>query len=426
MTEALEALRALGVENSSFVSEPGQSNPAGAIQDIAYRTMRGRGRADALLANLAHRKPESPLLRELLVVAIALLDAGAGGSSDAIDARSQAPYTPFTIVDQAVEAAASLPELKNAKGFVNAVLRKLQRDRARLVAAVTENVEARWNYPAWWVEKLHALYPQQWENLLETGNTPPRLVLRVNRRKSGVSDYLERLKDAGLGARQIGASAVRLDTPLPVTRIPGFSEGLVSVQDEAAQRAAPLADVHDGMRVLDACAAPGGKTCHLLELADLDLTALDVSAGRLALVQQNLDRLKLTAKLQAGSASRPQDWWDGEPFDRIVADVPCTASGIVRRHPDIRWLRRESDIASLSRIQQQILDALWRLLRPDGKLLLVTCSLFSEESINQSAAFAKRHRDARALCAPGQLLPTVSEDGAEHDGLFFALFQKAA
>jgi 16S rRNA (cytosine967-C5)-methyltransferase len=210
---------------------------------------------------------------------------------------------------------------------------------------------------------------------------------------------------------------------VPVNRIPGFEEGLVSVQDAAAQLAAPLLDVHAGMRVLDACAAPGGKTGHILEGADVELLALDNDSRRLPRITENLQRLQLKAELKVGDAGA-DDWWDGRPFDRILADVPCTASGIVRRHPDIRWLRRKGDAAQLAKLSQQILDNLWRMLRPGGKLLFVTCSLWPQESEAQAAAFAIRNQATR-LPAPGQLQP-VSNSEYDHDGLFYALFQKTA
>jgi 16S rRNA (cytosine967-C5)-methyltransferase len=207
-----------------------------------------------------------------------------------------------------------------------------------------------------------------------------------------------------------------------VLQIPGFEQGLVSVQDAGAQLAAPLLDLQDGMRVLDACAAPGGKSGHILEAADVDLTALDVDGRRLARVDQNLQRLGLQASVKTGAAESA-DWWDGRQYDRILADVPCTASGIVRRHPDIRWLRRKSDTHQLATLSTKILDNLWQMLRPDGKLLFVTCSLWPQESEAQAAAFAVRHGAVR-LDAPGQLLPT-SGAGQDHDGLYYALFQKA-
>jgi 16S rRNA (cytosine967-C5)-methyltransferase len=216
---------------------------------------------------------------------------------------------------------------------------------------------------------------------------------------------------------------VRLAQAINVSQIPGFHDGVVSVQDAGAQLAAPLLDLVDGMRVLDACAAPGGKSGHILELASVDLTAVDADKERLKRVGDNLGRLGLSASLVAAGA-QDKGWWDGQPFDRILADVPCTASGIVRRHPDIRWLRRKSDTHQLATLSAQILDNLWQMLRPDGKLLFVTCSLWPQESEAQAAAFAARHGAIR-LDAPGQLLPT-SAAGQDHDGLFYALFQKQA
>jgi 16S rRNA (cytosine967-C5)-methyltransferase len=385
----------------------------GAMQDVAYRTMRQLGRSEALLALLVPKAPEPPMLALLLCAALALIDPLEDG---------RAPYDSFTVVDQAVSAAAAHPDLVRAKGMVNAVLRRYLRERDGLLAQVLGDEVARWNYPQWWIDATRLAYPDAWQQILEAGNAAPPLTLRVNRRHGSVDDYLARLRAAGMDGQAIGPSAVRLARPVPVTQIPGFMDGLVSVQDAGAQLAAPLLDVADGMRVLDACAAPGGKTGHLLELADLDLTALDAAPERLVRVRENLERLGLPATLVAADA---QDgaWWDGRPFDRIVADVPCTASGIVRRHPDIRWLRRKSDTLQLATLSGKILDNLWQMLKPDGKLLFVTCSLWPQESEAQAAAFAVRHGATR-LPAPGQLLP-ASGASQDHDGLFFALFQKS-
>lgn len=388
----------------------------GAIQDIAYRTMRRLGTSEALLARLSP-KPVAPAdLHALLCCALALLQA-----TPEDDGRL--PYEAFTVVDQAVTAASSDPRLTRAKGMVNAVLRRFLRERDTLLEALAGDAVARWNYPRWWIEALRTAYPQQWEAILDAGNRPPPLTLRVNRLRSSVDAYLERLRQAGHAGTQIGADAVRLGRALPVGQIPGFPEGVVSVQDAAAQLAAPLLDLHNGMRVLDACAAPGGKTGHMLECAQLDLLALDSDPQRLGRIEENLVRLHLQARVQVGDASR-RDWWNGELFDRILADVPCTASGIVRRHPDIRWLRRPDDASRLSATAAGILDNLWPLLRPGGKLLLVTCSLWPEESERQAEAFARRHGAIR-LPAPGQLLP-VANAGEDHDGLFYALFQRPA
>ncbi len=384
----------------------------GAMQDIAYRTMRQLGRAEALIAALTQKAPAPALLHGLLCSALALVSDPA-----------TAPYEGFTVVDQAVSAAASHPDIAHAKNMVNAVLRRFLRERDALLQQVMKNPVAALNYPAWWIDTAKATYPHDWQAILYAGNSAPPLTLRVNRRKTTVADYLRTLADNAMVASQIGPDAVRLAQPVPVHQIPGFDQGLVSVQDAAAQLAAPLLDVQNGMRVLDACAAPGGKTGHLLECADVDVLALDNDAKRLTRIEENLQRLQLGAALKVGDASR-SDWWDGKFFDRILADVPCTASGIVRRHPDIRWLRRKGDAAQLTTLSAQILDNLWKMLRHDGKLLFVTCSLWPQESEAQAAAFAVRNQ-ARRLPAPGQLLPTVSEQH-DHDGLFYALFQKSA
>nr|WP_229217715.1 16S rRNA (cytosine(967)-C(5))-methyltransferase RsmB [Massilia forsythiae] len=384
----------------------------GAMQDIAYRTLRQLGRSETLLGMMTNKAPEPPMLASLLCAALALLDPPEG---------SDAPYEAFTVVDQAVGAAAAHPDFAHAKAMVNAVLRRFLRERAQLLQEALREPLAQWNYPQWWIDAVRGAYPAQWQDILAVGNRQPPLTLRVNRRRTSVEDYLATLAAAGMQARQVGPAALRLAVPVNVGQIPGFDQGLVSVQDAGAQLAAPLLDLQDGMRVLDACAAPGGKSGHILETADVHLTALDVDARRLARVEQNLERLGLRARVAAGAAEE-RGWWDGQAFDRILADVPCTASGIVRRHPDIRWLRRKSDTHQLATLSSKILDNLWQMLRPDGKFLFVTCSLWPQESEAQAAAFAARNGAVR-LDAPGQLLPT-SGAGQDHDGLFYALFQK--
>jgi 16S rRNA (cytosine967-C5)-methyltransferase len=385
----------------------------GAIQDIAYRAMRQLGRSETLLAMMTSKSPEPPMLAGLLCAALALLDPPEG---------SPPPYEAFTVVDQAVGAAAAHPDFAHAKAMVNAVLRRFLREKDSLLATALAQPLARWNYPQWWIDAVRSSYPQQWQDILQAGNRQPPLTLRVNLRKTSVEAYMQTLAAAGIEASQVGPTALRLAQAMNVMQIPGFEAGLVSVQDAGAQLAAPLLDLRDGMRVLDACAAPGGKSGHILETADVDLTALDVDSRRLARVDQNLQRLGLQAAVKTGAAEHA-DWWDGRQYDRILADVPCTASGIVRRHPDIRWLRRKSDTHQLATLSTKILDNLWQMLRPDGKLLFVTCSLWPQESEAQAAAFAARHGAVR-LDAPGQLLPT-SGAGQDHDGLFYALFQKA-
>ena len=381
----------------------------GAMQDLSYRSMRRWGTASALLRLLADKPPAQPRLRALLCCALALL------SDD------EAAYPAHTLVDQAVEACAADRELARAKGMANAVLRRFLRERDELMAQVMRDDEARLNYPRWWVDAMRSAWPAQADAVLAAGNRQPPLTLRVNRRKTSVDDYLGVLAEAGIAAQAIGEYGVKLARPIPVAQIPGFAAGHASVQDAAAQLAARLLGLQGGMRVLDAWAAQGGKTGHVLELARVDLLALDQDAERLKRVADNLQRLSLAAELRQGDA-RARDWWDGKPFDRILADVPCTASGIVRRHPDIRWLRRPDDSRQLTQLSSAILDNLWAMLKPGGKLLLATCSVWPEESEGQAQAFVERHGAIR-LPAPGQLLPQADEIN-DHDGLFYALLEK--
>ena len=392
-----------------FESHHASPQTRGAIQDLAYRSMRNWGAAQQCLAALMPQPPQQARLKTLLCCALSLL-------SDATPI-----YAPHTIVDQAVTAASQDPELAKAKGLVNAVLRRFLRERDQLLTDLSQHLSSRWNYPDWWIQKMQRDWPHDWEHILTAGNQPPPLTLRVNRRKVTTEAYLQLLQEQAMQATIVGPYAIRLQQALPVTRIPGFLDGLVSVQDAAAQLAAPLCDIADGMHVLDACAAPGGKTGHLLECADIQLLALDHDAKRLQRIQDNLTRLQLQAKLITGDASN-QLWWDGQLFDRILADVPCTASGIVRRHPDIRWLRRPEDSRQLARLAARILDNLWQMLKPEGKLLFVTCSLWPEESALQAQSFEQKHGAIR-LPAPGQMLPMAQAE-RDQDGLFYALFQK--
>ncbi|MCX7627133.1 MAG: 16S rRNA (cytosine(967)-C(5))-methyltransferase RsmB [Methylophilaceae bacterium] len=379
-----------------------------ALQDLSYTALRWLGRLQAILDLLLERPLDDGRVRCLLLVALGQLEYG------------KAP--PYAVVDHAVRAATGFG-LPWAKGLVNAVLRNFLRRRHTLLSRLDADLTSRFAYPNWWIAKLQAQYPEQWASILAAGNGHPPMTLRVNGRKTTRQAYLARLGENGLDAQPLGESGIMLARPLPVDRLPGFSDGLVSVQDLGAQYAAPLLDVQDGMRVLDACSAPGGKTTHLLELADMDLLALDSDPVRLGRVSDNLRRLGLSATLRQGNAARPEEWWDGRPFDRILADVPCSASGIVRRHPDIKWLRRETDIAGFTLQQAKILHALWSTLAKGGKLLYVTCSVFQEENRRQIEAFLTATPDARCLplagLKEGQLLPCDV-----HDGFYYALMQK--
>lgn len=385
-----------------------------AVQDLAYGTLRFRGRLEALLEALLDKPLKDARLYTLLLVALYQLE--------------HTRAAPHAVVDHAVRACNALG-LTSAKGLANAVLRNFLRVRPALNARVQRDEAARYSHPQWWIDKLRAQYPAHYTAALEADNLRPPLALRVNRRRMGVPGYLDLLALHGIGGEACGPAAVLLEKALPAERIPGLAEGLVSVQDVAAQLAAPLLDLRDGLRALDACAAPGGKTGHILELADVELTALDDDARRLERVHENLARLGFAAHVVCGDAREPASWWDGTPFDRILLDAPCSASGVARRHPDIKWLRRESDIAQLAHAQSRMLDALWQTLASGGKLLYATCSVFREENGERVAQFLERHRDATRLTLPavendaqlpaGQLLP----DG-RHDGFFYALMQK--
>jgi len=381
-----------------------------ALIDIVHGTLRRFGRVHVMTRVLSSRGRAEPALESLLWCAVYALESGR--------------YAHYTVVDQAVRACGLL-ERWSAKGYVNAVLRALVRDRESLDKAIAAEPEARYQHPAWWIDVLRAAYPERWRAILEAGNEHPLMCLRVNRRRTSLEKYLERVSMAGLRARRVGDAGLILDEPVPVERLPGFAQGEVSVQDAGAQRAAALLQLSAGHRVLDACAAPGGKSAHLLELADVRLTAIDIDPQRCKRVEQTLDRLGLAAHVSAADCTRPVDWWDGAPFDRVLADVPCSSSGVVRRHPDLKWLRRASDLAAFAARQASMLDALWQVLAADGKLLYVTCSMFPGENDDVVSAFLARTPGARRVLlpdgAPAQWLPD-----SEHDGFFYALIEKPA
>ena len=382
-----------------------------ALIDLTHGTLRRYGRVQAIVAALARRGRPEPLLEALLWCSIYALDSGR--------------YGEHTVVDQAVKACGPL-ERWPQKAFVNAVLRAWLRERAAVEARFKDDLEAAHQHPRWWIDTLRDTYPENWPAILAAGNGHPPMALRVNRRRIGANDYEAKLAQEGIAARRCGEFAFLLEKPLPVDRVPGFGAGEISVQDFGAQRAAHCLDLRDGQRVLDACAAPGGKSAHILELAQVALTALDINAARAARIGPNLRRLGLQATVRVADAASAEAWWDGGPFDRILADVPCSASGIVRRHPDIKWLRRAGDLARFAQQQRALLEALWRLLAPGGKLLYATCSVFREENDDIVAAWAATERDARRVVplpddGPAQWLP-----GAQHDGFFYALIQKSA
>lgn len=395
----------------AWQSTPGLTQQQrGALQDLSYGTLRHLGQLQQLLEQLLH-KPVQDELRCLLLVALYQLQYSKAAT--------------HAVVNHAVHAVRRRNTA--ASGLVNAVLRNFLRQQNALLASAAENEEGRYSYPQWWIDAVKAQYGVQAPAILLAGNQHPPMTLRVNCRRISPANYLALLTQRGIVAKLIEPHAIWLEHPVLVEKLPGFFDGLVSVQDAGAQYAARLLDAQDGMRVLDACAAPGGKSAHLLELAELDLLALDKDESRLQLVRENMLRLQLSANVQCGDAAYPNEWWDAEPFQRILADVPCSASGVVRRHPDIKWLRRPQDIDRFAEQQMHILNALWRLLARDGKLLYVTCSLFAQENQQIIDRFLRQHDDARQLplSAPnlseGSLLP---DD--QHDGFFYALLQQHA
>jgi 16S rRNA (cytosine967-C5)-methyltransferase len=407
-----------GANLTMVLQEIWRSNPLlthqqrGAIQDLAYGVLRYYGQLDALLSTLLDKTLHDLKIRYLLLVTLYQLQ--------------YSKASPYAIVDHAVSTSRLLSDKRGAPGLVNAVLRNFIRRGSTLREQINDNEVGKYSHPQWWIDKLRKQYPQHYKSILNASNQHPSMTLRVNSQKLEVEVYQKMLEEKGIKAEFIWGNALRLDQPLPVDKLPGFAEGLVSIQDAGAQLAAPLLDVYDGMYVLDACAAPGGKSTHLMELAKITLTVLDNNAQRLTRVTENFERLgNKPHRLMCGNALNPSEWWDGQLFDRILADVPCSASGVVSRHPDIKWLRRDADIPAFADNQEKILNALWQTLRREGKLLYITCSVFHEENGLLIKKFLRSHEDAHLLplshsaMANGQLLPN-----SLHDGFFYALFSK--
>ena len=407
-----------GASLTSVLQEVWQASPGlssqqrGAVQDISYGVLRFYGQLDCLLATLLKKPLTDESLQYLLLVSLYQL------------LYSKAPT--HAVVNHAVSIAGSSRGGKGAQGLVNAILRNFIRKQEFFLAQVAKNEVGRYSHPQWWINKLRVQYPKNYAEILVVDNQHPPMVLRVNKRRIDVNEYQQLLDEQGMQAELLWNEALKLAQPVVVDKLPGFADGLVTVQDAGAQLAASFLDVQDGMRVLDACAAPGGKSTHLLEQAKIDLTILDNDSRRLDRVVQNLDRLKFEgAHLVCGDAADLTKWWDGRLFDRILADVPCSASGVVRRHPDIKWLRRESDLGKFTISQEAIINALWQALNKGGKLLYVTCSLFIEENKLQIEKFLLQHSDAHQIpleqagMIEGQLLPDL-----QHDGFFYALLHK--
>ncbi len=395
------------------------------VQSLAFFALRQLGRAIALREQLVSKAPP-PAVDALLCTALALCWN-----------EAQAPYPVHTLVNQAVEAARKQRQTQAQSGFVNACLRRFMREREDLVQLTDGNIQAQWNHPRWWVERLQGDHPDHWSQLLDMAQKPAPMTLRVNSQHQSVAEYQHQLDAIGVPSLKVGLQGLQLSKAMPVHLLPGFAEGHVSVQDAAAQVAAPLLmqglDPALPWRILDACAAPGGKTGHLLELnPHAQVLALDVDATRCDRVHQNLRRLGQSAQVKAADAGQPEQWWDGQLFDAILLDAPCTASGIVRRHPDVRWLRRPTDSGQLAQIQAALLKALWPLLKPGGRMLYCTCSVFKAEGDQTVQAFLQRNTDAQLQASPGHLIPGQPPSGlpvehnplGEHDGFYYALLEK--
>jgi 16S rRNA (cytosine967-C5)-methyltransferase len=401
-----QALKETLLSHSSFSPQE-----RGALQDLSYGTIRYYGQLIKIQNELLNKPLQDTRLRDLLLVSIYQLQYSKAAK--------------YAVVDHAVSAAKMINAATG--GLVNAVLRNFLRKQKELIKNAAKTEEGRYSYQQWWIDSVKSQYSELASSILEAGNLHPPMTLRVNQRRKSTEQYLTQLTALEIEAQHIAPNAVLLKTPLMVDKLPGFFDGEISVQDAGAQYAAGFLNASEGMRVLDACAAPGGKSAHLLESHNIELVALDKDEQRLDSVRENLKRLKLNATLLCGDAAEPKAWWDGKLFDRILADVPCSASGVVRRNPDIKWVRRPSDIEGFAKQQEQIVEALWPLLASGGKLLYATCSIFERENQQVIGTFLSRHKDAEQIVISademnnGQLLPND-----RHDGFFYALLQKNA
>jgi 16S rRNA (cytosine967-C5)-methyltransferase len=402
------------------------------VQALSFAVLRHQGTGQALRKLLAQRAP--PAAADALLCSVLALAV----------AQDDVHYEAHTLVDQAVEAAKRSPSTRAQASFINACLRRFLREKEALLQAVQHDPQAQYNHPVWWIKRLKQDHPDQWQQILHANASAAPLTLRINASKTSVAQYSSAwaATKSIATAIPVGDCGLELANSQYVPGLPGYNEGLFSVQDAAAQLAAPLllqnfSNAKGPLRVLDACAAPGGKTAHLLEYAaahgiSVQVTALDVDAQRCQRIHENLTRLQLDAQVLVADAGNPAAWWDGQTFDAILLDAPCTASGIVRRHPDVRWLRRESDIAQLVAQQKRLLAALWPLLKSGGYLLYCTCSVFKAEGHDQIQTFVTHNTHAVLRPSIGHLLPQkvarpkpIPDNSlGGHDGFYYALLQK--
>ncbi len=385
------------------------------LAEICYGVMRQLPQLDKLVSGYMQKplKGKQRVIHQLLLV----------GAYQLYFTRVPA----HAAISETAEGCRAL-KFENLVKVVNGVLRNIQRQVPPLDES---NDTLKYNFPGWIIRRLKDAYPETWEDIIEASHQRPPMWLRNNRRHQSRDAYLQALADAEISAvAGQGEDAICLEFATDVARLPHFADGASSVQDGAAQWAASLLAPQNGELVLDACAAPGGKSCHLLELADIELVAVDFDEKRLERVSQNLERLKLNAKVIHGDAGDIGSWWQGDKFDRILLDAPCSATGVIRRHPDIKWLRQNNDIAELAKLQQQILDNCWQWLKPGGTLLYATCSILPEENREQIKAFLERTADATLEALPNQadnndigwqILPGQED----MDGFYYARLKKA-
>lgn len=422
--QALQAV--LQGRNHSQALAPVDPRLRPAAQALLFAVLRQWGRTLAVKKRLVQRQPSAEA-NALLCVGLAL-----------VLQEDQAMYPAHTLVSQLVEAAKRHPATKAQAAFINACVRRFLREREALMAQTNSLPSAQWNAPEWWIQAIRLDHPEDWQALLQVSLQAAPMAVRVNTRLISRDALQSHWRAQGIDTEVSGEVGLLLRQARGVHKLPGFQDGWWSVQDLGAQLAAPTllqglqAAAGQGLRVLDACAAPGGKTAHLLEMSDADVLALDIDAARCQRIEENLQRLHLKAQVRAADAAHPSTWWDGQAFDAILLDAPCTASGIVRRHPDIPWLRRASDVAGLAKQQQALLQALWPLVKPGGRLLYCTCSLFKQEGQGQIDSFLVNNTQARLLPSPGQLKPASSANPAgvldnglrDHDGFFYALLER--
>lgn len=389
---------------TQLIQQHSELSPAdkGALQDLSHGSLRYLGLLQQLVRKMTKSFPPNEI-NNLLIIALYQLNFSRNAT--------------HAVVNEAVNNARQINGGRYQK-LVNALLRRFLRERETLITTTNKQEEARYNLPAWWLNYLKKHYPQHWHNIATAMQQHPPMTLRVNRRVTDAEQYLNELVKADIPAKILDTHSIMLQQPITVQKLPGFADGLVSVQDYGAQQAIPLLNPQNGERILDACAAPGGKTGHILEWAECEVTALDIDSQRLQRVKDNLQRLQQQAQLHCADAKELHSWYDNNTFDAILADVPCTASGVVKRHPDIKWLRQPQDGQKTALQQQALLDNLWLTLKSGGRMLLATCSIFVEENQQQLARFLTRHSDAR------ERLSRVLLPNSRQDGFFYALIDK--